>query len=107
MGFPIEPSTVSASDGDPILARWLEALRQDAPNLPAPIAVAMAQGVTRGPLGQPLRHIEQALMQIEDSNLSDLTGSEVRVLAAILHRMNRTILNLDAEIARLYTVTEQ
>ena len=107
MGLPIEPSTVTTSDGDPILLRWLEALRQDAPNLPAPIAVAMAQGVTRGPLGQPLRHIEQALMQIEDSHLNDLTGSEVRVLAAILHRTNRTILNLDAEIARLYTVTEQ
>jgi hypothetical protein len=96
-------SPVQASQDDPVLVRWLEALRQDAPKLPPPIALAMVQGITRGPLGQPLHEIELALIRIEESNWNALTGSEVRVLAAVLHQMNRTILNLDSQIAHLYS----
>jgi hypothetical protein len=63
----------------------------------------MTQGVTRGPLGQTLREIEQALMSIETMNFGDLTGSEVRMLAAILRQMNETLSQLSANIAHLYS----
>ena len=93
--------------GDPILGRWLEALRRDAPNLPTPIAIAMTQGVSRGPLGQTLWDVEYALMCIETMDFAGLTGSEVRMLAAILRQMNETLVRLGADIARLYSATEQ
>lgn len=106
MVFPIEPALGMTDAGDPILAQWLSALQRDAPNLPTPIAIAMTQGVARGPLGQTLREIEQALMSIETMNFGDLTGSEVRMLAAILRQMNETLGQLSANIARLYSATE-
>jgi len=103
MVFPIEPVLGMTDTRDPILARWLEALRREAPNLPTPIAIAMTQGVMRGQLGQTLREIEQALMSIETMNFGDLTGSEVRMLAAILRQMNETLSQLSANIAHLYS----
>ena len=106
MAFPVEPVAEMTDLEDPILTRWLAALRRDAPNLPTPIAVAMTQGVARGPLGKTLREIEEALMSIENTSFGDLTGSEVRMLTAILRQMNETLGQLSANIARLYSATE-
>lgn len=105
MTFP-SSAAIQASNENPVLDRWLEALRQDSPKLPSPIAFAMVQSITRSPFGQPLCEIEQALMQIEASDWHALTGSEVRVLTAVLRQMNRTILNLDAQLAQLYLQSE-
>ena len=103
MGFLPEPVTEMTDTEDPILARWLNALQRDAPNLPTPIAIAMTQSVARGQLGKTLREIEQALMSIENMSLGDLTGSEVRMLAAILRQMNETLSQLSTNIAHLYS----
>ena len=103
----VHPTVSDGNVGDPILGRWLEALRRDAPNLPTPIAIAMTQGVARGPLGQTLCEIERALMCIENMDFAGLTGSEVRMLAAILRQMNETLVRLGADIARLYSATER
>lgn len=106
MTFPVEPIAEMTDSDDPILIRWLAALRRDAPNLPTPIALAMTQGVARGPLGKTLREIEQALMSIEKMSFGDLTGSEVRMLAAILRQMNETVSQLSTKIADQYSPTE-
>ena len=87
---------------DLVLTRWLHALRRESPNLPEPIAVAMTQSVARGPQGQSLCRIEMSLVEIENATLADLTGSEVRVLAAILHALRDTAARLEGEIALLY-----
>ncbi len=86
-----------------VLSRWLEALRRESPNLPQPIAVAMTEGAMRGPLGQSLCRIEAGLMEIENASLDHLTGSEVRVLTAILHALTDTATRLEGEVAQLYT----
>lgn len=86
-----------------VLSRWLEALKRESPNLPRPIAVAMTEGAQRGPLGQSLCRIELGLIEIENANLEHLTGSEVRVLTAILHALSDTATRLEGAIAQLYT----
>ncbi len=89
-----------------VRARWLNALRKTAPNLPPPIAVAMIESVSHSPLGEALAGIEDGLMQIERAHLENLTGSEVRVLGAILRETYNVILQLDGEISRLYVAKE-
>ena len=91
------------SESDLVLSRWLEALKRESPNLPPPIAVAMTEGALRGPLGQSLSRIEIGLIEVENANLDHLTGSEVRVLTAILHALTNTASRLEGEIAQLYT----
>jgi hypothetical protein len=85
-----------------VLARWLAALKRESPNLSQPIAMAMTEGALRGPLGQSLSRIEIGLIEIENESLDRLTGSEVRVLTAILHALTDTAARLDGEIAQLY-----
>ncbi len=103
---------VDASDSadhsklEKVRARWLDALRKAAPNLPQPIAAAMVESVSRSPLGEALAEIEDGLMQIERAHLQSLTGSEVRVLGAILRETNNVILQLDVDISRLYDAKE-
>ena len=94
--------TAEASDSQRVLSRWLEALKRESPNLPQPIAVAMTEGALRGPLGQSLSRIEVGLIEVENANLDHLTGSEVRVLTAILHALTATAARLEGEIAQLY-----
>lgn len=89
-----------------VRARWLDALRKAAPNLPQPIAAAMVESVSHSPLGEALAEIEDGLIQIERAHLESLTGSEVRVLGAILREANSAILQLDGEISRLYVEKE-
>ncbi len=97
-------ATIASGDGRDagIEARWLVALQQSLPNLAKPIAVAMVQGTAKGSVGQALASIENGLVQIENANLDRLTGSEVKVITAILHNMNETVIQLEGEISRLY-----
>ncbi len=95
-----------ADDLDKIQTRWLAALQATLPNLPKPIAVAMVQGAARGSIGKALAMIENGLMQIESSDLGRLTGSEVKVLAAILRQMDKAVIQLDGEITRLYVAQD-
>jgi hypothetical protein len=62
----------------------------------------MTEGALRGPLGQSLSRIEIGLIEIENASLEHLTGSEVRVLTAILHALTDTATRLEGEIAQLY-----
>ncbi len=87
---------------DKIQTRWLAALQATLPNLAKPIAVAMVQGAARGSIGTALALIENGLMQIESCDLGRLTGSEVKVLAAILQQMDMAVIQLEEEIRRLY-----
>jgi len=89
---------------DPILMRWLAALRAYQPGLPQPIAVAMVEGAAKGNPGIELRKIEEALLSFECANLEDLTGSEARVLIAILRQMSGELAQLEA---RLHALWEQ
>ncbi len=93
----------SHKESELVLSRWLEALKRESPNLPQPIAIAMTEGALRGPLGQSLSRIQVGLIEVENARLDHLTGSEVRVLTAILHALTDTAMRLEGEIARLYT----
>jgi hypothetical protein len=94
----------SQSRTDPILERWLAALRAYQPGLPQPVAVAMVETAAKGNLGSELRKIEEAVMGFECANLEDLTGSEARVLIAILRQMGGELAQLEA---RLHALWEQ
>ncbi len=99
--------STSDSKLEKVRARWLDALRKAAPNLPPPIAAAMVESVSHSPLGEALAEIEDGLIQVERANLDGLTGSEVRVLGAILRETNKVILQLDGEISRLYDAKDK
>jgi len=94
----------SKSWTDPILERWLAALRAYQPGLPQPVAVAMVESAAKGNLGTELRKIEEALLSFESTGLDDLTGSEARVLIAILRQMSGELAQLEA---RLHALWEQ
>lgn len=94
----------SQSQTDAILTRWLAALRAYQPGLPQPIAIAMVEAAAKGNLEIQLRQIEEALMSFERVGLEDLTGSEARVLIAILRQMSSELAQLEA---RLHALWEQ
>ena len=87
---------------EPINQRWLVALRTDQPGLPQPVAAAMVGAAGKGPLGGQLQAIEEALMHLEKANLQDLTGSEVRVLMAVLREMCDTLAQLERRLKHLW-----
>jgi len=82
--------------------RWLATLRTDQPGLPQPVAVAMVDAAAKGNLGIELRKIEEALMSFENAGLDDLTGSEARVLIAILRQMNGELAQLESKLNTLW-----
>jgi len=90
------------SPSDPILARWLAALRANQPGLPQPVAVAMVDAAAKGNLGIKLRKIEEALLSFESMGLDDLTGSEARVLIAILRQMSGELTQLESKLNQLW-----
>jgi hypothetical protein len=87
---------------DSINQRWLSALRSDQPGLPKPVAEAMVDGAAKGPLGGQLRTIEGALLHLEKTNLQDLTGSELRVVMAVLGEMHDTLAQLESQLKHLW-----
>lgn len=89
-----------------IQSRWLAALQQSLPTLAKPIAVAMVEGAARGSIGQALALIENGLIQIENADLQRLTGSEVKVLSAVLVQASQSVSQLEVEISRLYVVQD-
>lgn len=105
MNPTIQPRTTETgpeSTRDPVSARWLDALRNHQPGLPQPVAVAIVEAAARGTFGEPLRNIEHALMCFESANLEDLTGSEARVLIAILHQMHGELAQLESQLSHLW-----
>ncbi len=93
------------SAGQKIIAqRWQTALSQAEPNLPSPIIEAMVQNVMRGSLGEPLRQLEQAILQLETTNVGDLTGSEARTILAILKNLHGQAEQLEGKIRQLWSV---
>lgn len=89
-------------NADPILARWLAALQEFQPGLPQPVALAMVEGAERGPLGQSLCHIEEALIHLDRMALENLTGSELRVTLAILQQLNQELAQLHVKLNGLW-----
>ena len=89
-------------DSDPILVRWLAALRAHQPGLPQPVAVAMVDAAAKGNLGVHLRKIEEALMSFENASLDDLTGSEARVVFAILRQIPNELSQLESKLNHLW-----
>ena len=92
----------SSSHQDAIVQLWLSALLQLDATLPRPVADAMVQNVARGPLGETLRHLEQALIHLESLNLDDLAGSEARTVLAVLIVMDRRVVALQSKIRQLW-----
>lgn len=82
--------------------RWLAALQTAQPGLPQPVAVAMVEAAAKGNLGIELRKIEEALMSFESARLDDLTGSEARVLIAILRQMSSELAQLEGKLNSLW-----
>jgi hypothetical protein len=99
-----DPKTASlaANSTDGIRARWLAALQAHQPGLPQPVAIAMVEAVGRGSLGEHFQKIEEALIHLENSELRDLTGSEARVLIAILRQMDDELAQLETRLNYLW-----
>ena len=91
-----------STEVDPISSRWLVALHAHQPGLPRPVAEAMVDGAAKGVLGQQLRGIEEALMSFENAKLNDLTGSEVRVMIALLTQMQGELAQLQSRLSDLW-----
>lgn len=92
----------SNSEQDVITQLWLSALLELDATLPRPVADAMVRNVARGPLGETLRHLEQALMHLESLNLDDLAGSEARTVLAVLIVMDQRVVLLQSKIRQLW-----
>lgn len=88
---------------DPIRVRWLTALNTHQPNLPSPVAAAMVDSAANGRLGRVLQQIEDAMIALETAPLDDITGSEARVMIAILRQMRAELTQLEARIAQLWS----
>ncbi len=87
---------------DRVNERWLDALRAHQSGLPQPVAVAMVGAAAKGFVGEQLRKIEDALMSLENASLDDLTGSEARVLIAILRQMYGELTELESKLNHLW-----
>jgi len=98
---PKNPSSAGNSN-DGIRSRWLDALPAHQPGLPQPVAIAMVEAVDRGSLGEHFRKIEEALIHLENAELQDLTGSEARVLVAILRQMDNELAQLETRLNYLW-----
>ena len=92
----------SKSWTEPILERWLAALRAYQSGLPQPVAVAMVEAAAKGNLGTQLRKIQEALISFESTGLEDLTGSEARVLIAILRQTSGELAQLEGKLNSLW-----
>ncbi len=99
--IPVNDSP-STSDSDAVIPRWLDALLQVDPNLPRPVASAMVQNVARGSVGEPLRHLDQAILALEAVPPAELTGSETRTVLAILTQLEGRIAHLKANLLELW-----
>ena len=95
-------ASLAANSNDGIRSRWLAALQAHQPGLPPPVAVAMVEAVGRGSLGEHFRKIEEALIHLENAELRDLTGSEARVLIAILRQMDDELTQLEIRLNDLW-----
>lgn len=87
---------------DLISDRWRSALLEFDSTLPRPVADAMIQNATRGPLGESLRQLEECLSELERVQLEQITGSEARTVLAILIQMDRRVIELQAKIRQLW-----
>lgn len=94
--------SISISDQDAITQFWLSALLQLDVTLPRPVADAMVRNVSRGPLGDSLRHLEEALTQLEAFSLDELAGSEARTVLAVLVAMDLRVIALQSKIRQLW-----
>jgi hypothetical protein len=62
----------------------------------------MVDAAAKGNLGIKLRKIEEALLSFESMGLDDLTGSEARVLIAILRQMSGELTQLESKLNQLW-----
>lgn len=98
----------SSLQQDSTAEQWRTALLQFDPTLPRPVALAMIQNVTRGPLGESLRQLEEGLSNLERVHPEQVTGSEARTVLAILLQMDRRVMELQSRIRQLWnTPSEQ
>ncbi len=86
---------------DSIRTRWIAALQQAQP-LPTPVATAMVETAARGAVGTTLLTIEAALAQLDAAALDNITGSEARVLIAVLGETGNHLAQLRERIAQLW-----
>jgi hypothetical protein len=93
----------SASPPDPIIERWLTALARFEATLPRPIAEAMVRNVARGPLGSPLRGLEEHLSVLESLRVEELAGSEARTILAALIQTHERLIALQTRIRQLWS----
>ena len=93
----------SILDQDSIVQRWQTALLRIEPNLPRPVVDAMVRNVLQGPLGESLRRLEEGLVQLEDVNPEDLTGSEARTILAILVHVSQQAVHIESRIRELWS----
>ncbi len=92
----------TSSNQDAIAQRWLAALLRSEATLPRPVVSAIVENVAKGPLGDPLRQLEQALIHLESLRAENLTGSEARAILAILVHLNEQVAQLLARIRQLW-----
>ena len=59
--------------------------------LPAPTAAAMVSAALRSPLGEAFRRLDEALHEIGEASLEDLTTSQRRVLRMLLTRLHSQV----------------
>lgn len=90
------------SPQDRIRERWLAAMRSFQSGLPQPVAIAMVDAAAKGFVGEQLQKIEQGLMCLDHAGLDDLTGSEARVLVAILRQMHDELEQLEDKLQSLW-----
>lgn len=94
----VEFAEQQTESNDGTIETWTQLVRRHYPNLATPIARAMAQRAAQGPYGLALQSIEEGLTQFNAAALSELTGSELQMLSALLLHLQTATQNLLAQV---------
>lgn len=98
---PSSPPTAPtiAQSPDPTIARRVIALLDAYPTLSLPIATAMVERALLEPTGKILAQLEGALDQFDSlPDVTQLTGSQIRVLDVALQQVNARISQLQTQL---------
>jgi len=63
----------------------------------------MVRNVARGPLGSPLRGLEEHLSVLESLRVEELAGSEARTILAVLIQTHERLIALQTRIRQLWS----
>lgn len=96
---PITTQEITEHPADSVTTRRVQGLREAYPTIPVPVAVAMVERASDGPIGVILGRLEDALSELNAiGEFYKLSGSQIRVLDVVLSQIVVRVSELRAEL---------